>query len=64
MSRGAAVDAMRRYECAVCWTVYDPETGDAAWQVPPGTPFEALPPYWTCPHCGTERERFIEVQDA
>jgi len=53
-----------RFECGVCWTIYDPAEGDAAWQVAPGTPFAELPAHWTCPCCGTERERFLELQDA
>lgn len=53
-----------RYECVVCWTIYDPAEGDPSWQVPPGTSFDALPAHWTCPRCGTERERFLEVADA
>jgi rubredoxin len=32
-----------RRECGICWTVYDPAAGDDLAQVPPGTPFEALP---------------------
>ena len=61
--RVTAPAILRRYECAVCWSVYDPAAGDATWQVPAGTPFEALPPHWTCPRCGTERERFLEAND-
>ena len=54
---------MKRFECGVCWKVYDPRVGDEEWQVAPGTPFEALPPHWTCPRCAAERERFFEVDD-
>ena len=53
----------RRFECAVCWTVYDPRRGDPIWQVPPGTSFDALPPHWSCPHCAAERDRFMEMRD-
>jgi len=52
-----------RYECGVCWEVYDPALGDPVWQVAPGTPFEALPAHWSCPACATERDRFLELAD-
>jgi rubredoxin len=54
---------MRRFECGVCWTVYDPREGDAEWQVAPGTPFGSLPGHWTCPRCACERDRFLEIHD-
>jgi rubredoxin len=56
-----AVPSARRYECGVCWEVYDPASGDPVWQVPPGTPFESLPAYWSCPVCAAERDRFLEL---
>ena len=55
--------ALRRYECGVCWQLYDPVLGDPVWQVAPGTPFEALPAHWSCPVCATERDRFLELGD-
>ena len=58
------MSAATRYECGVCWAIYDPAEGDPSWQVPPGTLFEQLPAHWTCPRCGTERDRFLEVADA
>ena len=61
------VDASRllaRYECGVCWAVYDPILGDPVWQVEPGTPFELLPAHWTCPNCASERSKFLELVDA
>ena len=60
---GASVATQRRHECVVCWHVYDPQAGDPEWQVAPGTPFEALPDHWTCPHCATEKARFLEKDD-
>jgi rubredoxin len=50
-----------RRECGICWTVYDPADGDPVAQVPPGTPFEALPETWTCPQCGVGKEFFQKV---
>jgi rubredoxin len=55
--------AAGRYECKVCWMVYDPEAGDPVWQIPPGTPFSALPPHWTCPNCATEQSGFLPLDD-
>lgn len=53
----------RRFECGVCWSVYDPAAGDPLWQVEPGTPFEALPGHWSCPNCAAERSKFLELPD-
>ena len=52
---------LARKECGICWTIYDPAVGDDLAQVPPGTPFEALPENWTCPNCSAPREKFMEV---
>jgi rubredoxin len=52
-----------RYECGVCWLVYDPSEGDSVWQVPPGTAFEDLPHEWCCPNCDAPRDRFMRVAD-
>lgn len=52
---------MRKYRCTVCDYVYDPERGDAARGVPPGTMFQDLPTGWTCPDCGVGREFFQPV---
>lgn len=50
-----------RLECGICWTVYDPAAGDEVAQIPPGTPFAALPSHWTCPQCDAPREKFMIV---
>jgi len=52
-----------RLECKICWTVYDPAEGDPVWQIPPGTPFDQLPPHWTCPNCSATREQFMVLGD-
>ena len=52
-----------RLECKVCWYVYDPTVGDPVWQIPPGTPFSALPEYWTCPNCACPQEQFMVLAD-
>lgn len=48
-----------RLECRICWEVYDPALGDPVAQIPPGTPFTALPEGWRCPQCDAAREQFI-----
>jgi rubredoxin len=52
-----------RLECRICWHVYDPAVGDALEQVPPGTPFSALPEYWRCPQCDAEQDKFLPLAD-
>jgi rubredoxin len=48
-----------RYECKVCWYVYDPAAGDDVWQIPPGVAFTALPAHWSCPQCSTTKDQFL-----
>lgn len=48
-----------RLECKICWWVYDPAEGDAVWQIPPGTPFSALPAHWRCPVCDGAHDQFM-----
>jgi rubredoxin len=31
--------------------------------VEPGTPFEALPPHWSCPNCAAEQALFLPLDD-
>ena len=52
-----------RLECKICWYVYDPMAGDEVWQIPPGTPFSALPDHWRCPTCDGDRDQFMVVED-
>jgi rubredoxin len=63
MDRVAHPPRAARYECGVCWAVYDPASGDPAWQVAPGTPFDRLPSHWTCPNCSAGRDRFLVLDD-
>ena len=51
-----------RLECKICWYVYDPAEGDAIWQVPAGTPFAALPEYWSCPECDGRKHDFMVLE--
>jgi rubredoxin len=52
-----------RLECKICWYVYEPAEGDPVWQVPPGTPFYALPDHWSCPNCAGDRKQFMVLPD-
>lgn len=52
-----------RMECRICWQVYDPAVGDDAEQIPPATPFRALPDYWRCPQCDAEPDKFLPIDD-
>lgn len=62
--RQVLADPAARFECGVCWQVYDPALGDPVAQVPPGTPFADLPDNWTCPGCEAARQRFLLLDDA
>jgi rubredoxin len=53
---------MSKYKCKVCGYVYDTDVGDPPTGVEPGTPFEELPPSWTCPICGAGQDDFIELE--
>jgi rubredoxin len=59
----ARAETSSRYECKVCWHVYDPAQGDTAWQIAAGTPFSALPGHWSCPGCATPKADFLLVSD-
>ncbi|HHH43195.1 MAG TPA: rubredoxin [Gammaproteobacteria bacterium] len=52
-----------RLECRICWYVYDPAQGDEVEQVPPGTPFTALPAHWRCPQCDAEADKFLPLEE-
>ncbi|SDF89472.1 [NiFe] hydrogenase assembly chaperone, HybE family [Rhodobacter capsulatus] len=50
-------------ECKICWTPYDPASGDEFRQVLPGTPFTHLPEDWHCPNCDAPKAQFIVQSD-
>jgi rubredoxin len=58
-----AIGPATRLECKICWQVYDPAEGDPDRQVPPGTPFDALPEHWNCPTCSATRDQFMVLLD-
>ena len=64
MARGADKPVLAprdRYECGICWSIYDPQAGDSLAQVPPGTPFDALPDQWCCPNCEAPKGKFMRT---
>jgi rubredoxin len=63
MHDGSRAKPAARRECSVCWYVYDPAQGDEVWQIPPGTPFDELPPHWSCPRCTAEQSQFLPVAE-
>ena len=46
------------YICSICGFRYDPEEGDPAMGIPPGTPFEDLPEDYKCPICNAGKDYF------
>ena len=58
-----AVEAKRldRHECRACGYVYEPDKGDNTQGIPPGTPFEELPPNWRCPICSARAAAFQNI---
>ena len=49
---------MGKYICVNCGYVYDPELGDPAGGIEPGTPFAEIPDSWTCPLCYQPKPQF------
>lgn len=46
------------YTCSICGYQYNPEEGDPALGIPPGTPFEDLPEDYKCPICNAGKDYF------
>jgi len=47
--------------CTCCGYIYDPAIGDPERGIPPGTPFEQLPPGWVCPLCSAIKKAFDRI---
>ena len=58
-----AADEAGRYECRICWYLYDPSVGDPLEQIPAGTAFGELPGHWRCPQCDAEQFAFLPVDE-
>lgn len=48
-----------KYMCNICNYIYDPSEGDRSNGIEPGTSFDELPDYWTCPICGAPKSEFV-----
>lgn len=53
-----SIDEDDIFTCTICGFRYDPEQGDPAMGIPPGTPFEDLPDDYKCPICNASKEYF------
>lgn len=53
----------KKYRCTICSHVYDPEEGDPAGEIPPGTAFEDIAETWVCPDCGATKADFEPMED-
>jgi rubredoxin len=51
---------MYMYKCVVCGYIYDPEQGDPAGGIEPGTQFRDLQNDYLCPVCGASKDEFLE----
>jgi len=63
LQAASRINDSTRLECRICWYVYDPAQGDEVEQIPPGTPFLALPEHWRCPQCDAEADKFLPLAD-
>jgi rubredoxin len=48
------------YKCDICGYIYDPDQGDAAGGIEPGTAFTDLPADYVCPVCGAGKDEFLK----
>ncbi|MFO1494350.1 MAG: rubredoxin [Lysobacterales bacterium] len=52
----------RTYVCVVCGWLYDEAAGAPADGLKPGTRWEDVPDWWTCPDCGVGKADFDMVE--
>ncbi|MFA6090225.1 MAG: rubredoxin [Candidatus Gracilibacteria bacterium] len=50
---------MQKFTCTACSYIYNPFIGEE--NTPSITAFEDLDESWNCPHCGEEKDNFIET---
>ncbi len=53
---------MRTWMCLICGWIYDEEAGLPEEGLEPGTKWEDISPYWTCPECGARKEDFELIE--
>lgn len=51
-------DELSSFTCSICGFQYNPEEGDPAMGIPPGTAFEDLPEDYKCPICNAGKDYF------
>ena len=51
-----------KYICTSCGYIYDPDDGDQANGIAPGTSFEDLPEDWVCPVCYVNKGLFDPLE--
>jgi rubredoxin len=47
-----------KYICTNCGYIYDPDQGDPAKGIKPGTAFTDLTENWVCPICYVDKKQF------
>ena len=52
---------MQKYRCNICGYIYDPEVGEPAAGIAPGTAFEDVPDDYECPVCGATKDDFAAI---
>ena len=55
-------DTYKTWMCIICGWIYEEEKGAPGEGLPPGTRWEDVPEFWTCPDCGAAKEDFDMVQ--
>ncbi|UXY15656.1 rubredoxin [Chitiniphilus purpureus] len=53
---------MKKYMCLICGFIYDEAEGRPDDDIAPGTPWDLVPPNWTCPDCGARKDDFEMVE--
>ena len=49
---------MKKWQCILCNFIYDEAAGLPDEGISPGTRWEDVPAYWTCPYCGATKADF------
>ena len=64
MNATPAMNAERNaaHVCLVCGLIYDPALGLPEYGIPPGIPWDDLPPDWLCPDCLAGKEDFAVME--
>jgi len=52
----------KKYMCLICGFIYEEAAGRPDEGIPPGTRWEDVPIYWTCPDCGATKDDFEMIE--